>query len=61
MKIERNLLKLGRFISKTIDDAFVYLAEVLILVILLEFFSLVNKDFEVDVWIGLESGDNELD
>lgn len=61
MKVERNLLELGAFVSKTIDDSLVDLTEVLIFVIFLELFRLVNEDFEVDVWIGLKSCDDELD
>lgn len=61
MKVERNLFELGPFIGKTIDDALLDLTEVLIFVIFLEFFCLVNEDFEVDVLTGLKSGDDELD
>lgn len=61
MKVERNLFELGPFISKTIDDALMDLTEVLIFVIFLEFFCLMNEDFEVDVLTGLKSGDDELD
>lgn len=61
MKIERNVLELRPFVSKTINDALMDLTEILILVIFLEFFRLVNEDFEVDIWIGLESSDDEFD
>lgn len=60
MKIERELLKFGRFVYEAVHDTFVYLAEVFDLVVLLKPFRFVHKYFKIYVGVDLACSDYEL-
>lgn len=60
MEIERELLKFRGFIYEAVHDAFVYLAEVFDLVVLLKPLRFVHEYLKIYVWVDLACCDDEF-